>query len=69
LARRLSQHYQTKKNTMKRISIFLTFMLATAAAFAQNANRVSAYNYMKDGEFLKAKEPIDEAVQHKSQKD
>ncbi len=31
---------------------------------AQNANRVSAYNYMTDGEFLKAKEPIDAAITH-----
>lgn len=49
---------------MKRISIFLTLMLATVAVFAQNANRVSAYNYMKDGEFMQAKEPIDEAITH-----
>lgn len=39
-------------------------MLASAVVMAQNANRVSAYNYMTDGEFLKAKEPIDEAIKN-----
>ena len=47
---------------MKRILILFTLFLAAASTFAQSAKRVSAYNYMKDGEFLKAKEPIDEAV-------
>ena len=49
---------------MKRISILLTLLFVSAAAMAQNANRVSAYNYMTDGEFLKAKEPIDAAITH-----
>jgi len=49
---------------MKRISILLSLLFVSAAAMAQNANRVSAYNYMQDGEFLKAKEPIDEAITH-----
>ncbi|HKK40501.1 MAG TPA: tetratricopeptide repeat protein, partial [Cryomorphaceae bacterium] len=47
---------------MKRILVLLTLVLAAATTFAQNAKRVSAYNYMKDGDFLKAKEPIDEAI-------
>ncbi len=47
---------------MKRILILLTLVLAAATTFAQSAKRVSAYNYMSDGEFLKAKEPIDEAI-------
>lgn len=47
---------------MKRILVLFTLCLAAASTFAQNAKRVSAYNYMKDGEFLKAKEPIDEAI-------
>jgi tetratricopeptide (TPR) repeat protein len=47
---------------MKRILILFTLCLAAATTFAQNAKRVSAYNYMKDGDFMKAKEPIDEAV-------
>lgn len=47
---------------MKRIFIILTLVLAAATTFAQSAKRVSAYNYMSDGEFLKAKEPIDEAI-------
>ena len=47
---------------MKRILITFTLVLAAATTFAQSAKRVSAYNYMKDGEFLKAKEPIDEAI-------
>jgi tetratricopeptide (TPR) repeat protein len=47
---------------MKRILIVFTLVLAAATTFAQSAKRVSAYNYMTDGEFLKAKEPIDEAI-------
>ncbi|MCZ4408456.1 tetratricopeptide repeat protein [Cryomorphaceae bacterium 1068] len=47
---------------MKRILILFTLVLAAATTFAQSAKRVSAYNYMSDGEFLKAKEPIDEAI-------
>lgn len=47
---------------MKRILILFTLVLAAATTFAQSSKRVSAYNYMKDGEFLKAKEPIDEAI-------
>ncbi len=47
---------------MKRILILFTLILAAATTFAQSAKRVSAYNYMSDGEFLKAKEPIDEAI-------
>ncbi|MFT6998575.1 MAG: tetratricopeptide (TPR) repeat protein [Cryomorphaceae bacterium] len=47
---------------MKRILLLLTLVLAAATTFAQNAKRVSAYNYMTDGEFLKAQEPIDEAI-------
>ena len=51
-----------KTKFMKRILIVFTLVLAAATTFAQSAKRVSAYNYMTDGEFLKAKEPIDEAI-------
>jgi tetratricopeptide (TPR) repeat protein len=47
---------------MKRTLILLSLILIAGSSFAQSAKRVSAYNYMKDGEFLKAKEPIDEAI-------
>ncbi|MCH2214595.1 MAG: tetratricopeptide repeat protein [Flavobacteriales bacterium] len=47
---------------MKRILILLSLVLVSSAVSAQSAKRVSAYNYMSDGEFLKAKEPIDQAI-------
>jgi Tfp pilus assembly protein PilF len=49
---------------MKRALIFVFMAITAIPALAQNANRVTAYNYLTEGEFLKAKEPIDEAVQH-----
>lgn len=39
-------------------------ILSTSLTMAQSMNVVSAYNYMQDGELLKAKEQIDPAITH-----
>jgi len=62
LARTLPKSTRTKFTLMKRILILLSLVMVSAVVSAQSAKRVSAYNYMSDGEFLKAKEPIDQAI-------
>ncbi len=48
---------------MKKLLILL-FVVAAGSTFAQPANVVNAYNYLKSGELDKAKTAIDKAVEH-----
>jgi tetratricopeptide (TPR) repeat protein len=49
---------------MKKIAFLLTLMFVVSMGFAQNSKVVTAYNYQRNGKLEKAKEAIDEAVQH-----
>lgn len=50
---------------MKKISILLVLMLSMSIMVsAQKGTRTTAYNYLRKGELDKAKENIDQAVQH-----
>ncbi len=53
----------TKTKRMKRI-LALACMVATTGLFAQKSAQVTAYNYMKDKEFIKAYEYITKAEQN-----
>ncbi len=56
---------------MKKVSLILVIFAFVATALkAQPANRVSAWNYLKEGSLKKAKEKIDKAINHpKTKKD
>jgi len=55
---------------MKKISILLSLILIAGSIFAQTSKRVSAHNYLKDGDLDLAKEAIDKCVVHsKTSKD
>ena len=49
---------------MKKIALILTLILLVSAGFAQRSKVVTAYNYQRNGKLEKAKEAIDEAVEH-----
>jgi len=49
---------------MKKISILLSLILIVGSTFAQTSKRVSAHNYLKDGDLDLAKEAIDKCVVH-----
>jgi len=49
---------------MKKIALILTLILLVSAGFAQRSKVVTAYNYQRNGKLEKAKEAIDEAIEH-----
>jgi tetratricopeptide (TPR) repeat protein len=53
-----------KHNGMNKTWMALALAMAATTAWAQPAKRVTAFNYMQSGEWLKAKDFIDEAIVH-----
>ena len=49
----------------KSIVLPVLILLVPVVGYAQSSKVVTAYNYLKDNDYLKAKEHIDAAAQHK----
>ena len=49
---------------MRKVVAFALLMVTGSAVFAQGAKVLNAYNYLNDGELLKAKEQIEPATEH-----
>ncbi len=54
---------------MKKIIIAVFVTTTSALAFGQPAKQVTAYNYMQSGEYLKAREAIDDAAENEKTMD
>ena len=53
---------------MKKVSALMALLISGSAVFAQGAKVMNAYNYLSDGEFIKAIEQIEPATEHEKTK-
>ncbi|MEQ9187694.1 MAG: hypothetical protein RLP15_08150 [Cryomorphaceae bacterium] len=53
---------------MRKVVAFALLMVTGSAVLAQGAKVLNAYNYLNDGELLKAKEQIEPAIEHEKTK-
>jgi len=49
---------------MKRLLVLVAMLITASSVFAQKSERTNAFMYNKNGQYDKAKEAIDKAVEH-----
>lgn len=54
---------------MKKVAALMALLISGSVVFAQGAKVLNAYNYLGDGELIKAMEQIEPAIEHEKTKD